>query len=137
MKLGRCSLAAVLIALVIVVIAVIYTDKPVAPPLQSAVFIPTPTPVEGVKLQDQNAKIYSKQALLGKWSILAYGYTYCPDICPTTLSSLVRVHQQLQQHGELAGVNWLFYSVDPQRDTPVKKLFKLLSFAYHRSDWFE
>jgi protein SCO1/2 len=52
--------------------------------------------------------------LKGAWSLLFFGYTHCPDVCPTTLATLKQVEAQL------AGtpVKVIFVSVDPERDTP-------------------
>lgn len=48
-----------------------------------------------------------------------FGYTYCPDICPTTLSTLSGVVRKLQNNPQsLANIQVIFVSVDPQRDTP-------------------
>lgn len=61
-----------------------------------------------------------KAAILGapqhRVTLLFFGYTYCPDFCPTTLSRLVRVKEQLSEGTD--SVDIAFVSVDPQRDTP-------------------
>ena len=54
--------------------------------------------------------------LRGRWLLIFFGYTYCPDLCPTTLSEIAGALAQL---GSLAGqVQPVFVSIDPQRDTP-------------------
>lgn len=55
----------------------------------------------------------------GKVVLLYFGYTSCPDICPTSLGLMSLAFSQLEQK-ELAGVRGLFISVDPQRDTPER-----------------
>ncbi len=55
----------------------------------------------------------------GKLSLLYFGYTYCPDICPTSLSATAEAMQQLTP-AELAQLGVVFISVDPQRDTPAR-----------------
>lgn len=55
----------------------------------------------------------------GKLSLIYFGYTYCPDICPTSLSATAEAMQQLTP-AELAQLGVLFVSVDPQRDTPAR-----------------
>ena len=61
-----------------------------------------------------------KAAILGapqqRVALLFFGYTYCPDFCPTTLSRLVRVKEQLSAGTDRVDI--AFVSVDPQRDTP-------------------
>ncbi|EAQ33147.1 SCO family protein [Idiomarina baltica] len=56
------------------------------------------------------------EALKGQWTLLFTGYTYCPDICPTTLSSLKTILPQLQAHADVPVKVWMI-SVDPQRDS--------------------
>ncbi len=53
----------------------------------------------------------------GKLVVLYFGYTYCPDICPTALSTMVDALAQLEP-GQQADIQPLFISVDPERDTP-------------------
>ncbi|QRM20060.1 redoxin domain-containing protein [Dechloromonas sp. TW-R-39-2] len=59
----------------------------------------------------------SLQDFRGKLVLLYFGYTYCPDICPTSLSATSEGLRQLAPD-ELARVAMLFVSVDPERDTP-------------------
>lgn len=61
----------------------------------------------------------STQAFRGKVVVVYFGYTYCPDICPTSLATLGAALGQLSP-AELAQVQPLFVSVDPQRDTPAR-----------------
>jgi len=65
-------------------------------------------------LVDQQGKAFALEGLRGRAALLFFGYTYCPDFCPSTLSRLGRVH-------ELVGADSLatiFVSVDTERDTP-------------------
>ena len=55
----------------------------------------------------------------GKLVLLYFGYTYCPDICPTNLGNLSMAYQQLSDK-EKAGLQIIFISVDPERDTPAR-----------------
>ncbi|MCB0109219.1 MAG: SCO family protein [Caldilineaceae bacterium] len=52
----------------------------------------------------------------GKWTFLYFGYTFCPDACPLTLSKLTNVHQQLDDAADQMQV--VMVSVDPERDSP-------------------
>ena len=56
------------------------------------------------------------KALDGQWTLLFTGYTYCPDICPTTLSSLKSILPQLQSYADAPVKVWMI-SVDPRRDS--------------------
>lgn len=59
--------------------------------------------------------------LKGKWSFIFFGYTHCPDICPVTLTLLRQVKQKLAAHPEyIDDTQYIFVSVDGQRDTPEK-----------------
>lgn len=55
----------------------------------------------------------------GQWTFVFFGYTHCPDICPTTLYTLQQIQRQLAQTPDLlADTRFLFITLDPQRDTP-------------------
>jgi protein SCO1 len=69
------------------------------------------------RLTDDQGKTVTPADYRGKVTLLYFGYTHCPDVCPLTLAHL---HVVMQQLGKLAdGVRILFVSVDPQRDTPA------------------
>jgi protein SCO1/2 len=71
---------------------------------------------KGWSLSDQHGQTRTLQDFKGKVVIVFFGYTQCPDVCPTTLAELAAVKRALGKDGErLQGV---FVSVDPQRDTP-------------------
>ena len=69
-------------------------------------------------LTDHNGKTFELQQLRGKLVLIFFGYTFCPDICPTELSSLAKVLRSLGDDADK--VSALFISVDPERDTPDK-----------------
>jgi protein SCO1 len=58
----------------------------------------------------------TQQTYRGKWLVIYFGYTFCPDICPTTMMELAQAIQALGPRA--AGVQAVFISVDPQRDKP-------------------
>ena len=70
-------------------------------------------------VQALNKKL-SLEGLKGKVVLLYFGYTQCPDICPTSLSLMSEAFKQLNKT-ELEKVQGLFISVDPDRDTPKKQ----------------
>lgn len=59
------------------------------------------------------------QQLRGKVVVLYFGYTWCPDVCPTSLALLGMALQRLEPH-ELQAIQPVFVSVDPERDTPAR-----------------
>jgi len=68
------------------------------------------------KLTDQNGKPRSLADFRGKAVVIFFGYTQCPDVCPTTLSDLAAAMQKLGT--DASRVQVLFVTVDPERDTP-------------------
>ncbi len=69
-------------------------------------------------LVDQNGKPFTDADLKGKWHLVFFGYTHCPDVCPTTLNELSLALDKLDKK-ERAEVKVVFISVDPERDTPA------------------
>lgn len=69
---------------------------------------------------DQQGEVFSNAQLQGHWTLAFVGYTFCPDICPTTLAELNRVYPQLQKHQTDEPVQIWFLSVDPARDTQAR-----------------
>ena len=66
-------------------------------------------------LQDPNGRSVTSEDFRGHFQLIAFGYTFCPDICPTTLVEMAGILKQL---GDKAGrVQAIFISVDPERDT--------------------
>jgi protein SCO1/2 len=80
-------------------------------------------------LIDQDGKPITDKALLGHPSLVFFGYTHCPDICPTTLFEMSEVMQALGPDANRT--LGLFISVDPDRDTPAAMKDYLSSFDPH------
>lgn len=68
------------------------------------------------QLVDQDGRPVDQTLLNGKWSLVFFGFTYCPEFCPTTLAELAAVQQRLGDKAR--DLQIVFISVDPQRDTP-------------------
>ena len=82
---------------------------------------PAPKALHTFSLSGPQGQRVTLDRLKGRWTMLFFGYTYCPDICPTTLATLSTVFQGLQTHPEvISDTQVLFVSVDPQRDRPEK-----------------
>jgi len=73
-------------------------------------------PAPDFALTDENGQPFNLSDLRGKWILLAYGYTHCPDVCPLTLSHLRDVKKIVDANGD--GVQVVFVTIDPERDTP-------------------
>ena len=70
-----------------------------------------------LSLSDPEGQTRSLADFKGKVVVVFFGYTHCPDVCPTTMSELAQVKQALGAEGDRLQV--LFVSVDPERDTPA------------------
>jgi protein SCO1/2 len=68
------------------------------------------------QLVDQNGKRVSDADLKGKWQLLFFGYTHCPDACPTALNEIALALDRLGDKRDAVRV--VFITVDPERDTP-------------------
>ena len=69
------------------------------------------------QMVNQDGQAVDQTLLDGKWSLVFFGFTYCPDYCPTTLTGLAATKQRM---GEAAkDLQIVFVSVDPARDTPA------------------
>jgi protein SCO1/2 len=81
------------------------------------ILLPQSREVPNLKMTDQDGQPVSLDALKDKWTLLFFGYTFCPDICPTTLAQLRQVKSDLPK--EVADqLRIVLVSVDPNRDTP-------------------
>ncbi|MGB8485396.1 MAG: SCO family protein [Xanthobacteraceae bacterium] len=80
-------------------------------------------------LVDQDGRAVSDQDFRGKPLLVFFGYTHCPDVCPTTLFDVSEVMRRLGPEADRAAA--LFITVDPQRDTPATLKDYLLSFDPH------
>ena len=81
------------------------------------------------KLVDQNGKPITEQDMKGRPYLVFFGYTHCPDVCPTTLFELSEVLRVLGRDADKTGA--LFVSIDPERDTPAVMKDYLSSFDPH------
>lgn len=69
-------------------------------------------------LVDQNGKPFTDADMRGKWQLVFFGYTHCPDVCPTTLNELSLAFDKLGPAARKK-IGVVFISVDPDRDTPA------------------
>ena len=67
-------------------------------------------------LKDTSGQVVTQAVLDGKWSAVFFGYTFCPDICPTTFQVLGRAQKILGAKADT--LQFLFITIDPARDTP-------------------
>jgi len=90
-------------------------------PDQVITLFPDPKPLTAFALTDDKNRVFDLASLKGKWSFLFFGFTHCPDVCPTTLAVLARARDSIAKN--MAGaedIQFVFVSVDPNRDTTSK-----------------
>ncbi|HEY3814512.1 MAG TPA: SCO family protein [Caulobacteraceae bacterium] len=80
------------------------------------------------QLVDQNGRAVDQSLLKGKWSAVFFGYTFCPDVCPTNLQTMAAAEDKLGAQAKNLQV--VFVSIDPQRDTPQQLKAYLSSKAF-------
>ncbi len=96
---------------------VLATQGPRSMP-QHATILPQPAPLSRFSLRDQNGAEFNNESLYGQWSLVFFGFTHCPDICPATLQQLAVARSRVLDEGASAFPNIILISVDPERDTP-------------------
>ncbi|MDZ7783488.1 MAG: SCO family protein [Halioglobus sp.] len=108
---------AVNLVIVLVAALVIY-NRPATPPLIQGVLLPQARDLDDFRLVDHDNQPFTNEDLEGRWHIVSYGFTTCPDVCPTTLAQLAEMTRRLEQTEQGAeDLQVLFYSVDHRRDT--------------------
>ena len=90
-----------------------------APPseLHTTLLYPNPRPIPAFELDRSDGSKFGLDQLRGRWTLLFIGFTHCPDVCPTTLSTLASASKRLTS---TTPVQILFVSVDPERDSPQR-----------------
>ena len=81
-----------------------------------AYFIDPPRQLAEFRLIDDSNEVFLPEQFKGKWNILFFGFTYCPDICPLTMKQMSDVKESLGEYSDNLRV--LLVSVDPDRDKP-------------------
>jgi protein SCO1/2 len=104
--LALCAVAALAGALV----ARMLSQNPVT--LQGGTLLPAPRDLGAFRLADLDGNAFGPQQLAGSPALLFLGFTFCPDVCPTTLATL----RDVMQAPPVPGLRVLFLTVDPERD---------------------
>ena len=109
--------ACVAIAAALIAVTLVLVNRPAGGPQLGEVVSTGQADVGGpFQLVDHNGRPVDESMLEGKWSLVFFGFTYCPDYCPTTLAALDATKQRLGDKAR--DLQIVFISVDPQRDTP-------------------
>ncbi|VAW82382.1 Cytochrome oxidase biogenesis protein Sco1/SenC/PrrC, thiol-disulfide reductase involved in Cu(I) insertion into CoxII Cu(A) center [hydrothermal vent metagenome] len=87
--------------------------------MQQGTLLPTARPIAEFSLIDQKGAPFTLDSLKNHWTFTFFGYTQCPDVCPTSLAMLAQVIRLLEKDPAVGTLpRGLFVSVDPKRDTP-------------------
>lgn len=120
-KLSKTTIKALIISSIIILLTALYfviefsiPKKPVAG--RGDKMINNDVKIGGeFILKDHNNEIFNSESLKGKLSLIYFGFSYCPDICPTSLNKLSNVLETLDKYK--IDVNAIFITIDPSRDT--------------------
>ncbi len=85
--------------------------------IDSGTILPVPHDISPFHLVSTDDKPFTNDNLKGQWSLLFFGFTKCPQLCPTTLSLLNDAYQNIEKHNNVPLPQVVFISVDPDRDT--------------------
>jgi protein SCO1/2 len=85
--------------------------------LNGAFMFDTPRALPAFNLVDHRGEAFNAESFRGQWTLVFFGFTYCPDICPTTMAFLNRFMGELEGLPEHEDTRVLMVSVDPARDT--------------------
>ncbi len=115
------KLVPILLALVALVAGVLLSQSLIKPDniVQTRIpglLWPNPKQITPFQLIDQNAESFDLESLKGYWSMVFFGYTHCPDVCPTTMTLMNSIVNELSTENEPAP-QVIFVTVDPARDT--------------------
>ncbi|EPJ77186.1 MAG: SCO family protein [Pseudomonas sp.] len=83
------------------------------------ILLPQSRKLPDLTMTNQDGQPVVVSELKDKWTVLFFGYTFCPDICPTTLAQLRQIKSELPKD-VLANLRVVLISVDPNRDTPAQ-----------------
>ncbi len=126
------------IVLVIIMCAILlgFLNKMLTPRILSAeelrvngvILFDPPRIIKEFSLVDHRGENFTKSDLEGKWTLMFFGFTHCPDICPTTLAKLAQLTKGLDEK-TLSKLHVVMVSVDPARDS-VEKLAEYVPFFH-------
>ncbi len=118
-------LFAIVVIISIAVGALLFQKLSQLPLPEHALYYQQAREVKPFELTDEQGNAYTNAQLMGKWSLVFFGYTSCPDVCPTTLQNLNFIYDDLIKISNNAQV--MLVSVDPIRDTQ-EKLAKYIAY---------
>lgn len=128
---GKVNPVFVLVALFAISVGVyVQLGKPPpapTPEFKKLILLPTPRVLPSVTFTDHRGDEVTTDKLKGQWSVLFFGFTHCPDVCPTTMQTLKQVKQRVSEAGYWDTNQVIMITVDPERDT-VERLANYVPF---------
>ena len=102
------------------------------PQLAAGTYLSARKALQPFKLVTDNGKVFSKKNLSGRWTLLFFGFTRCPNICPMTLTKINQAYQLLEQQDNEILPQVVFVSVDPARDSAetIKRYVQSFNTAF-------
>lgn len=95
--------------------------------LKVGTLLPTPKPLVRINLVDHKGQPFTLENFRNRWTLMVIGYTSCPDVCPTLMATFKAMDKVLTPEGGKSSAEFLFVSVDPERDKP-KQLGQYVSY---------
>ena len=103
------------------VLARAFWSAPSPPPqAERGTIFPSPRALPALELTDHDGRPLAPDRFTDRWTLVFFGFTNCPDICPTTLATLAQVKRQLADLPAEEQPGVLLVSVDPERDDPER-----------------
>ena len=117
----RFVLAVVLAAVLAGAAAALIATRRMQPPsaLERMTLLDAPRPLPALSLIDHSGRKFARDSLRGHWTLLFFGFTHCPDVCPATLAILAQARHMLLDLLPADQPRIVLVSVDPRRDTPA------------------
>jgi protein SCO1/2 len=107
-----------IIPLLLAAVMLAACSGPEPPQLSQGTLLPSAEPVTDFQLTDHRGQPFTLANLKDNWTFTFFGYTHCPDVCPTSMTMLAQVQRKLEQRDGLDKLpQVVFVSVDPERDT--------------------
>jgi protein SCO1/2 len=101
----------------------------VAPAPISGFELPQPMALKPFRLANHRGEPFDPASLRDRWTLLLFGFTHCPDVCPTTLAQIAQVRTTLSLQHRDVPTQSVFVTIDPARDTPQRLAVYVRSFG--------
>jgi protein SCO1/2 len=124
-RIGVIAIVAFVLGLVLA--RALWPSRPIVPVTEVATVLPEPRALPGLDLVNSAGQPLGHDFFKGHWTLVFFGFTRCPDVCPTTLAMLAQVTRALGELPPAQRPRVLFVSLDPERDS-VQLIGQYVSF---------